>query len=91
MSNEFWLGSVDNNCFMDAAKIRQFPGITAIARKFHEFQNSPYRGEWQQKLPITAGEMQDALREIAGLLVAVGAVQEMIDEAKEEFGDNVVQ
>ena len=64
-----WIGSaVHDGLFIPEDIINQYPAIKVIAGKFKNIQNSQYRGEWHQNLPINAGEIKDALSEIAKLI-----------------------
>ncbi len=40
-----------------------------IRKKFHDFQNSPYRGEWNQVMTIkfTTAQLRDFLRQHGGI------------------------
>lgn len=62
-----WLGGTAGTR-LSIEEMEKLPGITKLGQIFEQFQNGPYRGEWSQKLPVTAGEMRTALIEIAGLL-----------------------
>lgn len=55
------------HCFPDEV-IATYPAIKNFAKKFSEFQNSQYRGEWNQNLPVNAGEVRDLLAEVSSIL-----------------------
>ncbi len=64
-----WMGSlVHNGTWISEEQQKKYPAIGVLASKFSDFQNGIYRGEWDQNLPINAGELRDALAEIGQLI-----------------------
>lgn len=63
-----WLGGINGVCLNDAEQSK-YPGIMRLGKMFSEFQNSPYRGEWNQKCPsLNMGEVRELLLEVAGMI-----------------------
>lgn len=63
-----WLGGITGR-FLNASECDQYPAIVKLGQKFHDFQNSPYRGEWEQNCPaMTMGEVRDLLVEVSRLI-----------------------
>ena len=83
MSQEFWLGSIAHGCFMTQEIQQRMPGITKLGMKFHDFQNGQWRGEWNQNLSINAGELRDALAEIALLIKYIENINAIIKIGEE--------
>lgn len=65
----FWLGGISGVFIKDDAQV-DFPEIMKLGKAFSDFQNSPYRGEWNQKWSLTFGEIRDILLEAAQLIRA---------------------
>ncbi len=64
-----WMGSfIHDGTFVPEDILKKYPAIGVLASKFSNFQNGIYRGEWNQNLPINAGELRDALAEIGKLI-----------------------
>lgn len=63
-----WLGGLQNDLFLSDAEKQQFPDITSLGKEFDDFQNSPYRGEFNQIKSLTFGRIQDILAEVARLI-----------------------
>ena len=66
-----WVGGMAGG-FVPTEVLDETPAIKSLAQNFTDFQNSPYRGEWDQKTTMTFGEMQKLLIEIAGLYRQLG-------------------
>lgn len=62
-----WLGGI-NGHFMSEEQKQRFPHITKLGQVYLDFQNGPYRGEWNQKWSLTFGEIRDILLEASRLI-----------------------
>lgn len=72
MSNGFWFGGFSNGLSVTDEQLQHIPAILQLARDFNMFQNSPYRGEWNQIKQLNYGQINDLLADIARLLKARG-------------------
>ena len=64
-----WIGSLTHNgTRISEEQQKKYPAIIVLAKVFSDFQNGIYQGEWNQNLPINAGELRDALAEIGQLI-----------------------
>lgn len=70
-----WVGGVAGECF-PFSELKEFPAIVALCDDFESFQNSPYRGEFDQKKSMTFGQVRDVLVEISRLLKRQAKPQE---------------
>ena len=51
-----WIGSlVYGGTRISEEQQKKYPAIVVLAKKFSDFQNGIYRGEWEQNLPIKLG------------------------------------
>lgn len=81
-----WLGGIEGIFMTDKMKM-QYPHIQRLGQIFADFQNGMCRGEWKQRLPVTAGEMRGALLEIASMLRSPADIEQrqpMTGAAKRE-------
>ena len=62
-----WLGGV-NGTFLKDDEIESLPAIAKLGQQFTDFQNSLYRGEWNQNHRMSFGEVRDVLIEVARLV-----------------------
>ena len=63
----FWLGGV-NGIWMTRELQDRFPALTLLGKKFNDFQNGQWRGEWKQQGTLTYGQIRDILLEAAVML-----------------------
>lgn len=67
MAKLMWLGVIDGK-LVDEEFQDEFPSIANLGQKLSDFQNSQWRGEFNQKTSMTFGEIQNILLEISRLL-----------------------
>lgn len=66
-TKSFWLGGIDGY-FLDEKEQATIPAITKLGRKLRDFQNSQWRGEWDQKGAVSYGDIRDVCLEASRLI-----------------------
>ena len=62
-----WLGGI-NGVWMDEKMQVRFPALAKLGHDFSDFQNSQWRGEWEQTKRLTFGDIRDILLEVSALM-----------------------
>jgi len=61
-----WLGGIAGH-FLTPEEQEQYKAIAMLGQKYSDFQNGPYRGEFNQKAAMTYGEIQAILLDVSAL------------------------